>query len=148
METDLYDEDEYDLDSPEAILRCAVAVACVDGEFARDEQERVRDVYSDICQEMTFAYNRPDVSEDYQAIAETTSDFVLSLGTDDIKMKFIEHCGQSVTDRDLRELTLIVSLRIAGADADLAAEEFSALKVLANMWNIDLRAVLQPYLDL
>ena len=55
MSSTYEDDDHYEADSPEAILRCAVAVACVDGEFAYDEQDRVRDVYADICKEMTFA---------------------------------------------------------------------------------------------
>ena len=73
------DADQYESDSPEAVLRCAVAVACVDGEFACDEQERVRDVYADICKEMTFAYNRPDVSDDHEEIANSTAETVLSM---------------------------------------------------------------------
>lgn len=140
------DEEHYDPDTPEAILRCAVAVACCDGEFARDEHDRVRAVYADICQEMTFAYNRPDVSDEHEEIAETTSDYVLSLGDDSAKKNFIEHCGHLITDNDLRELTLVMALRIAGADADLDDAEFQALKSLANMWQIRLSDVLDPYL--
>ena len=141
------DEEQYDPDSPEAILRCAVAVACADGEFAHDEQDRVRDVYADICREMTFAYNKPDVSDDYKEIAESTADVVLKMTDDENKRGFIEHCGQFVTEIDLRELTLIMSLRVAGADAHLARAEYKALKTLANLWDIKLHDVLAPYLD-
>ena len=140
------DEERYEPDSPESILRCAVAVACCDGEFAYDEHDRVRAVYSDICQEMTFAYNRPEISDEYENIAEETSDFVLSLREDQPKNDYVKHCGQLITDKDLREMTLIMSLRIAGADAELAAAEFQALKALANMWRIRLSDVLGPYL--
>ena len=63
-----------------------------------------------------------------------------------VKKNYIEHCGQLITDKDLREMTLIMSLRIAGADAELAAAEFQALKALANMWRIRLSDVLGPYL--
>ena len=146
--TSIYeDEDNFEPDSPEAVLRCAVAVACADGEFAYDEQDRVRKVYVDICQEMTFAYNRPDVSDDYEEISKSTSDLVLSLVDESAKMDFIAHCGQMITDRDLREMTLIMSLRVAGADWELHDAEFRALKSLADMWQIRLSDILEPYLS-
>ena len=147
MDSEFTDENDYELDSPEAILRCAVAVACVDGEFASDEQGRVRDVYADICAEMTYAYNNPNVSDDHHDISESVSDAVLSLTSDSARKAYIENCGATITDKDLRELTLVMSLRIAGADFELAAAEFDALKNLANMWNIRLKDVLGPYVD-
>ena len=38
MNKSLFDEHRYAADSSEAVLQCAVAVACVDGEFASDER--------------------------------------------------------------------------------------------------------------
>ena len=142
------DAEQYGFDSPEAVLRCAVAVACFDGQFANDERERVRDIYADICKEMTFAYNRPDVSDDYEEIANSTAEIVLSMSDDNAKNSLIEECGKLITDRDLRELTLIMALRVAGADSELAQAEFRALKILADLWGILLHDVVSPYLEL
>jgi tellurite resistance protein len=143
---DYEDQDDYEPDSPEAILRCAVAVACCDGEFAYDERDRVRGVYADICQEMTFAYNKPEVSDDYEDIAQVTAEYVLSLKDNQAKANFVEHCGQFISDKDLREMTLVMALRIAGGDAELDEAEFQALQRLANLWQIRLKEVLEPYL--
>ena len=141
----LFEDHRYGGDSPEAVLQCAVAIACVDGEFASDERERVRRVYADICREMTFAYNAPDVSDDYADIAETTSEDVLRMDDQETKLAYVDHCGTLITDRDLRELTLIMSLRVAGADAELAGPERNALGRLAKSWEIRLSDVLAPY---
>jgi len=146
VDNEFFDDDDYEMDSPEAVLRCAVAVACCDGEFAYDEQDKVRSVYADICQEMTFAYNRPDVSDDYEKISKTTAEFVLTLDDGQKRDDYITYCGESITDKDLRELTLVMALRVAGADAELAKAEFRALKKLASRWEMRLSDILAPYL--
>ena len=144
----IYDyDDNLEPNSPEAILRCAVAVACIDGEFSIDEQARVRTVYADICQEMAYAYNSPDKSEACYEISESTSEIMHSIRELSAKLEYVEACGREIDDRDLREMTLIMALRIAGADAELAAAEFQALKALADLWNIRLSDVLAPYSD-
>lgn len=140
------DEGAYEPDTPEAILQCAVAVACVDGEFAYGEQERVRSVYEDICQEMALTYNRLEVSDVYEEISQTTSARLFSMDDINEKLGYIEECGQLITEKDLRELTLVVALRIAGGDAELHSAEFAALKGLANRWRIKLSDILEPYL--
>ncbi len=145
MEEHQFESHLYAADSPEAVLQCAVAVACVDGEFASDERERVRQVYADICREMTYAYNAPDVSDEYEDIAESTSDVALAIHDRETKLAFIDHCGELIADADLRELTLIMSLRVAGADAELAGPERVALAHLAKSWEIKLSDVLAPY---
>lgn len=145
LNREVFDADDYEPDSPEAVLRCAVAIACSDDEFSLEEQEKVRAVYEDICQELTYAYNAPDVSEDYEAIAQATWDTYLQLDDDLAKQQFIEACGSLVTDNDLRELTLVMALRVAGADAELHKQESAALKRLANLWHINLSDVLRPY---
>ena len=142
----IYEYDEnFEPNSPEAILRCAVAVASIDGEFSIDEQARVWTVYSDICQEMTYAYNSPEVSETCREIAESTSETMHTIRDFAAKLEYVEELGREVTDRDLREMTLIMALRVAGGDAELAASEFQALKTLANLWSIRLSDVLAPY---
>jgi tellurite resistance protein len=144
----IFDDDmEFEPDTPEAVLRCAVAVACCDGVFAFGEQDRVRSVYDDICQEMTFAYNRPEVSDDYQDIAESTGEYVLSLSDEQVRLNYIEYCGSLISDRDLQEMALIMSMRVAGGDAELDDAEFRALRSLANLWQINLSDVLEPYLS-
>ena len=145
MEGSLFEEHRYGGDSPEAVLQCAVAVACIDGEFASDERERVRKVYADICREMTFAYNAPDVSDEYAYISESTSETVLAMNDQEVKLAYIDHCGALISDADLRELTLIMSLRVACADAELAGAESIALGHLAKSWKINLSDVLAPY---
>ena len=146
MEGSLFEQHIYAADSPEAVLQCAVAVACVDGEFASDERERVRSVYADICREMTFAYNAPDVSDEYAYIAESASEYVLALNDQAVRLDYIDHCAALISDKDLRELTLVMSLRVAGADAELAGPERNALGHLAKSWKISLSEVLAPYL--
>lgn len=145
MSTIYEEEEHYGLDSPEAILHCAVAVACCDGEFAGDEHDRVRSVYTDICQELAFQYNRPDISDEYEDIAQGTAELVFSLNDTQERLKYIEHCGRLITDRDLREMTLVMALRIAGGDSELDDAEFQALKTLADVWHIRLKDVLEPY---
>ena len=145
MEGSLFEQHIYAADSPEAVLQCAVAVACVDGEFACDERERVRKVYADICREMTFAYNAPDVSDEYAYIAESTSELVLAMKDLTVRLAYIDHCGALISDKDLRELALVMSLRVAGADAELAGPERIALVHLAKSWKIRLADVLAPY---
>ena len=147
MANEFEDDATYEPDTPEAVLRCAIAVACVDGEFAHDEQERVRAVYGDICQEMTFSYNQPEVSDEYEEISQSTSDLILSMDNLAEKLDYIEECGKLVTDKDLRELTLVMGLRVAGGDAELHRAEFQALKRLADLWRIRLSDILEPYLN-
>ncbi len=146
MEGSLFEQHIYAADSPEAVLQCAVAVACVDGEFASDERNRVRKVYADICREMTFAYNAPDVSDEHAYIAESTSEEVLAMNDQAVRLAYIDHCGALISDKDLRELALVMSLRVAGADAELAGPESIALGHLAKSWHINLSDVLAPYL--
>ena len=145
MNERLFEPHRYEADTPEAVLQCAVAVACIDGEFASDERERVRKVYADICREMTYAYNAPDVSDEYEYIAESTADVALALDDRELKLAYIDYRADLITDADLQELTLIMSLRIAGADAELAATESVALRHLADSWEISLSDVLAPY---
>ena len=118
MNENLFEPHRYEADTPEAVLQCAVAVACIDGEFASDERERVRKVYADICREMTYAYNAPDVSDEYAYIAESTADVALAHDDRELKLEYIDYRAELITDADLQELTLIMSLRIAGADAE------------------------------
>lgn len=138
--------EEFEPDSPEAVLRCAVAVACCDGVFAFGEQDRVRDVYEDICQEMTYAYNCPEISDEYQEIADSTAESVLSLSDDQTKLQYINRCGELIIDKDLQEMALVMALRVAGGDAELDAAEFRALRTLANLWKINITDVLEPYM--
>ena len=145
MNKSLFEPHRYEADTPEAVLQCAVAVACIDGEFASDERERVRKVYADICREMTYAYNAPDVSDEYAYIAESTADVTLALDDRELKLEYIDYRAELITDADLQELTLIMSLRIAGADAELAGSESVALRHLADSWEISLSDVLAPY---
>ena len=145
MSDSLFEQHRYEADTPEAILQCAVAVACIDGEFASDERGRVRKVYSDICREMTYAYNAPDVSDEYEYIAESVSEVALALDDRETKLAYIDHRAELITDPDLRELTLVMSLRVAGADAELAGTESVALGHLAKSWKISLSDILAPY---
>lgn len=145
MNERLFEPHRYEADTPEAVLQCAVAVACIDGEFASDERERVRKVYADICREMTYAYNAPDVSDEYEYIAESTADVALALDDRELKLAYIDYRAELIADADLQELTLVMSLRIAGADAELAATESVALRHLADSWEISLSDVLAPY---
>ena len=145
MNERLFEPHRYEADTPEAVLQCAVAVACIDGEFASDERDRVRKVYADICREMTYAYNAPDVSDEYAYIAESTADVALALDDRELKLEYIDYRAELITDADLQELTLIMSLRIAGADAELAGSESVALRHLADSWEISLSDVLAPY---
>ena len=145
MNEGLFEAHRYEADTPEAVLQCAVAVACIDGEFASDERERVRKVYADICREMTYAYNAPDVSDEYAYIAESTADVALALDDRKLKLAYIDYRAELITDADLQELTLVMSLRIAGADAELAGTESAALRHLADSWEISLSDVLAPY---
>ena len=145
MNESLFEPHRYEADTPEAVLQCAVAVACIDGEFASDERERVRKVYADICREMTYAYNAPDVSDEYAYIAESTAEVALALDERELKLEYIDYRAELITDADLQELTLIMSLRIAGADAELAGSESVALRHLADSWEISLSDVLAPY---
>ena len=145
MNESLFEPHRYEADTPEAVLQCAVAVACIDGEFASDERERVRKVYADICREMTYAYNAPDVSDEYAYIAESIADVALAVVDQELKLEYIDYRAELITDADLQELTLIMSLRIAGADAELAGSESVALRHLADSWEISLSDVLAPY---
>lgn len=145
MNERLFEPHRFEADTPEAVLQCAVAVACIDGEFASDERDRVRQVYADICREMTYAYNAPDVSDEYAYIAESTADVALALDDRELKLAYIDYRAELITDPDLQELTLVMSLRIAGADAELAGTESVALRHLAHSWEISLSDVLAPY---
>ena len=63
----------------------------------------------------------------------------------EVKLAYIDHCGTLISDKDPRELALVMSLRVAGADAELAGPERNALGHLAKSWKISLSDVLAPY---
>lgn len=138
--------DNYEDNSPQAVLRVALAIALADGMLDRAEQDKLVQVYADIRDQLGDEGAGFSTEEDVDAVTE---DVAAQLGYSDEpedQAELFEEWAEQITDTDMQETALVAALRIAGADYDLAAEEKAALKLFVECWALELDDVLAPFL--
>jgi len=138
--------DEYEDNSPQAVLRVALAVALADGMLDREEQDKLVQVYADVRDQMGEEDVGFSTEEDVDAVTEDVVGQLARSAEPEDQAELFEEWAEAISDTDLQETALLAALRIAGAGYDFAEEESAALKVFVECWALELDEVLAPFL--
>lgn len=138
--------DTYEDNSPQSVLRVALAVALGDEILDSEEQDKLLQVYSDIRDRMDDDSAGFSMEEDVDGVAEDVVNQLAHVDDADEQVELFEEWSAAITDPDLQEIALVSALRVAGAGHDYDSAESAALKVFCELWDMDLGEVLQPFL--
>lgn len=139
--------DKYDDNSPQSVLRVALAVALGDEMLDREEQEKLALVYGEIRDQMEDLDEESDAAEEIEVIAEEVVEELSASDAPEDRMELYEDWAAAITDPDLQELALVAALRVAGAGGgvDLGSAETVALNIFCDLWDIDLEEMVEPF---
>jgi hypothetical protein len=137
--------DSYDDNSPQALLRVALAVALGDEILDSEEQRKLKQVYDEIREEMDDFDEDIDMEEDVESVSEEVVDELSVSDSPEDRLELYEDWAAAITDPDLQEIALISALRVAGAGHDYASAESVALAAFCQLWNMDLDELLEPF---
>jgi tellurite resistance protein len=135
----------HDDNSPQVVLRIALAVALGDALLDKDEREKLQEVYLDIRDEMGDERCGGSADEDVEAITAEVMDQLAQSDEAEDHAQLYEMWASSVTDHDLQEIALLSALRVAGAGHDYDSDEAAALKEFCELWGLELAAILEPF---
>lgn len=137
--------DSYDDNSPQALLRVALAVALGDEILDCEEQRKLKQVYDEIREELDDFDDDIDMAEDVEIIADEVIDELSVSDSPEDRLELYEDWAAAITDPDLQEIALIAALRVAGAGHDYASAESAALGAFCQLWDIDMEELLAPF---
>lgn len=139
--------DAYDDNSPQAVLRVALAVALGDEMLDREEQAKLALVYNEIRDQMEDVDEESDAEDDVERISEEVVEELSASDAEEDRTELYEDWAAAITDPDLQELALVAALRVAGAGGgvDLGSAESVALRQFCELWDIDLAEMLEPF---
>ena len=135
--------DTYEDNSPQAVLRVALAVAFADDLLDHEEHAKVEQVYRDIRASMDIYEGAEDAYAESENIAEYVLDSVSSAESDDDLAELWEEWADAVVDSDLQELAVLAALRIAGVDADIDADESECMNAFCDIWGLELDEIME-----
>lgn len=138
--------DDYEDNSPQAVLRVALSIALADGMLDRDEQDKLVQIYTEIREDMGEEGVGFSTEEDIDAITEDVAAQLAHSEEPEDQAELFEEWSEAVSDADLQETALVAALRVAGAGFDFADEESAALKVYVECWALELDEILAPFL--
>jgi tellurite resistance protein len=135
--------DTYEDNSPQAVLRVALAVAFADDLLDHEEHAKVEQVYRDIRASMDIYEGAEDAYAESENIAEYVLDSVSSAESDEDLAELWEEWADAVVDSDLQELAVLAALRIAGVDADIDADESECMNAFCDIWGLELDEIME-----
>jgi len=138
---------DYDENSPEAVLRVALAVAFSDDLLDHEEVAKVEDVYRSILTRMDEYDEDIDVAEASEMVSTDIMDSLAELDNEADREELYADWAGSLTDPDLHEIALVAALKIAAEDADIEPSESACMSAFCDNWGLDLDKVLEPFLN-
>ena len=135
--------DTYEDNSPQAVLRVALAVAFADDLLDHEEHAKVEQVYRDIRARMDIYEGVEDAYAESENIAEYVLDSLSSAESDEDRAEVWEEWADAVVDSDLQELAVLAALRIAAVDADIDVEESECMNAFCDIWGLELDEIME-----
>jgi tellurite resistance protein len=135
--------DTYEDNSPQAVLRVALAVAFADDLLDHEEHAKVEQVYRDIRARMDIYEGADDAYAESENIAEFVLDSLSSAEADDERAEVWEEWADAVVDSDLQELAVLAALRIASVDTDIDVDESECMNAFCDIWGLELDEIME-----
>jgi tellurite resistance protein len=139
--------DTYEDNSPQAVLRVALAVAFADDLLDHEEHAKIEQVYRDIRARMDIYEDEEDAYAESESIAEDVVDSLSTAESAVERAEVWEEWADAIPDPDLQELAVLAALRIAAVDADFDSDESECMNVFCDIWGLDLEEILEPFRD-
>ncbi len=135
--------DTYEDNSPQAVLRVALAVAFADDLLDHEEHAKVEHVYRDIRTRMDIDEGAEDAYAESENIAEYVLDSLSSAESDDERTEIWGEWADAVVDSDLQELAVLAALRIAAVDTDIDMDEAECMNAFCDIWGLALDEIME-----
>jgi tellurite resistance protein len=139
--------DTFEDNSPQAVLRVALAVAFADDLLDHEEHSKIEQVYRDIRTRMDIYESAEDAYAESENIAEFVLDSLAAIDSKEDLAELREEWADAVVDSDLQELAVLAALRIASVDTDVDVEEAECMNAFCDIWGLELDEILESLRD-
>jgi tellurite resistance protein len=138
---------DYEENSPDAVLRVALAVAFSDDLLDHEEAAKIEDVYRNILSRMDEYDEDIDLTEESEVVSSDAMDSLSALEDAADREELYAEWAECITDPDLQELALVAALKIAAEDTNIDPTESACMSAFCDNWGLDLDEVIAPFLD-
>ena len=135
--------DTFEDNSPQAVLRVALAVAFADDLLDHEEHSKIEQVYRDIRTRMDIYESAEDAYAESENIAEFVLDSLAAIDSKEDLAELREEWADAVVDSDLQELAVLAALRIASVDTDVDVEEAECMNAFCDIWGLELDEIVE-----
>ena len=134
---------DYPENSRSAILRAAILVVYSDGTWHELERAQLENVYRNICVMLDADLDDEIMLRELDTISTDVPEEIQDLETDEEREKFWQACLAPIVSRDIQQLTVAASLKLAGSDSEIDSSEAHGLERMRKEWDVKFKDALE-----